>query len=92
MSFIAKEPKDPDSTDIPYGIDWSPWLDGDPILTSTWDIPVGTFTSSGDSNTPTTTTIKLSGGTKGLSHTITNEITTANLKDQRSITIPVADK
>lgn len=67
--------KDPDSV-LDYVIDWSDWLDGDTISTSTWATPSG-ITKDSDSNNTTTTTIWLSGGTLGKTYRITNRIVTA---------------
>ena len=64
--------KDPDAT-LDYIIDWSEWLDTDTISTSTWTVPTG-LTNVSDSNTTTTATIWLSGGTAGQRYTVSNRI------------------
>lgn len=67
--------KDPDEV-LDYQLDWSARLAGDTIATSTWIVPAN-ITKDSDSNTTTTTTIWLSGGTLGDLVEITNRITTA---------------
>lgn len=67
--------KDPDEV-LDYQLDWSARLAGDTIATSTWIVPAA-ITKDSDSNTTTTTTIWLSGGTLGDLVEITNRITTA---------------
>lgn len=67
--------KDPDEVEF-YVRDWSADLDGDTIATSTWTVPSG-ITKDSDTNTTTTATIKLSGGTLGSDYALVNRITTA---------------
>lgn len=67
--------KDPDAK-LDYKIDWSDWLDGDTISTSTWIVPSG-ITEESSTNTNTTTTIWLSGGTHAVKYKVVNRITTA---------------
>lgn len=60
-----------------YAIDWSVRLDeGDTISTSTWVVETG-ITKDSDTNTTTSTTIWLSGGTAGVEYTLTNRVVTA---------------
>lgn len=66
--------KDPDAV-LDYQHDWSTWLGSDTISTSTW-IASG-LTVDSDSNTTTTATVWLSGGTPGQVITITNRVVTA---------------
>lgn len=68
--------KDPNATKD-YGWDWSAFLGGDTILTSVWTSSSVNITLSAGSNTATTTTIWLSGGTLTGNYLITNRITTA---------------
>ena len=83
--------KDPDAT-LDYIIDWSEWLDTDTISTSTWTVPTG-LTNVSDSNTTTTATIWLSGGTAGQRYTVSNRIVTAaGRTEDRSITIKVRQR
>lgn len=71
MSFS----KDPDAK-LDYTVDWTKWLAGDTISKSEWIVPDG-LNGEDDSNTSTTATIWLSGGTAGHEYTVTNRITTA---------------
>lgn len=87
MSYI----KDPAAT-LDYGLDWSAWLEGDTIATSTWTIPAG-LTTADDSNDTTTTTVWLGGGIAGTTYRVTNQITTAGGRtDERTIRITVSDR
>lgn len=83
--------KDPDAL-VDYSVNWSRWLDGDEIASSTWLVPAG-LTNEGEDNTTTTATIWLSGGTIGTSYTVTNRITTvAGRTDDRSFTLTIAER
>ncbi|HHB12214.1 MAG TPA: hypothetical protein ENK62_03330 [Chromatiales bacterium] len=83
--------KDPDST-LDYVIDWSSWLGSDTIASSSWTVPAG-LTMTSESNTTTTATVWLSGGSAGSSYQVTNRITTAAGRvDERSITIEVQER
>jgi hypothetical protein len=75
--------KDPNAK-LDYTLDWTDWLvTGDTVSTSVWTVPSG-LTAVSDSNTTTTTTIWLSGGTAGKFYTISNRITTLSgrIEDQ----------
>lgn len=79
---------------LDYGFDWSTdgWLGVDTIATSTWTVPAG-LTSEATSNTTTTATVWLSGGTAGTVYQVTNRIVTAaGRTDERSFTVRVADR
>jgi hypothetical protein len=68
--------KDPQDV-LDYGFTWSTWLaSGETISTSTWTVESG-ITKDSDSNTTTTTTIWLSGGTAGEVYALVNHITTS---------------
>lgn len=83
--------KDPEAV-LDYTIDWSAWLDDDTIVTSTWDVESGIVDDS-DSNTATTTTIWLSGGTLDTNYSLTNHIVTAaDREDDRTIEVYISDK
>jgi len=56
--------KDPDAV-LDYSVDWSKWLAGDQIETSTWFVSNPALQPSDDSNTTTRTTIWLAGGVAG---------------------------
>ena len=68
--------KDPNAV-LEYQIDWSSWLGADTIVTSTWTVPTG-ITKDSSTNTTTTATIWLSGGTAGTRYELTNRIVTSN--------------
>lgn len=83
--------KDPDAV-LDYQIDWSTWLGSDTIASSSWVIPTG-ITEDSDSNTTTTATVWLSGGTAGTTYTVTNRIVTAGGRtEDRSLTIKCYDR
>ena len=83
--------KDPNAT-LDYGRDWTLWLAGDTIVTSTWIVPSG-LTMTAESNTATTATVWLSGGTFGSSYTVTNRIITAQGRiDDRSLQVVIRDR
>lgn len=74
---MATYNKDPDAI-LDYSIDWSDWLGADTISQSEWDVPTGiTESTPAPSNTNTTTTIWLEGGSVGTAYAIRNRITTA---------------
>jgi hypothetical protein len=57
-----------------FQIDWSAAVSADSIVTSVWTVPDG-LTSPAASNTGTTDTIRLSGGTPGAAYLLTNTVT-----------------
>lgn len=88
---IATFLKDPNAI-LDYQVDWSPWLGVDTITTSDWIVPTG-ITKQSETNTATTATIWLSGGTAGTKYQLTNRITTAGGRtDDRTITISVKER
>jgi len=84
--------KDPDAV-LDYQIDWSSWLDtGETISASAWTVPTG-LTEDSDSNTTTTATVWLSGGTAGVTYSVTNQITTSDSRtEDRTITIRCGER
>lgn len=72
---LAWPNKDPDEV-LDYVLDWSDRLDGDTILSSTWEVPTG-ITKDSDSATGDKATIWLSGGALGDNYTLVNRVTTA---------------
>lgn len=82
--------KDPNAV-LDYMVDWTEWLDGDTIATSTWTVPAG-ITKDSDTDTDTTTTVWLSSGSLGNRYQLVNRITTAGGRtDDRSIFIDVKE-
>lgn len=75
IGFTPDFSKDPDDTED-YVFNWADRLEGDTIATSTFLLPDG-LTQVSTSNTTTTATIFVSGGTSGTSYRITNRVTTA---------------
>lgn len=82
-------PKDPTAI-LDYTVDWQDWLQtGETIQTSTWIAPSG-ITINDDSNSSSSATVWLSGGTKGKTYRVTNRIVTNQGRDNpRSIFIHV---
>jgi hypothetical protein len=83
--------KDPSDV-LDYGMDWSAWLGVDTIATSVWTVEAG-ITEDSETETATTTTIWVSGGTADTEYTLSNLITTAGARTcERSIIIQVEDR
>ena len=84
--------KDPDAV-LDYLWDWTSWLQtGETITTSTFIVPSG-ITKNSDTNTATTCTIWLSGGTIGATYKITNRIvTSAGRTNDRSTMFVINDQ
>ncbi len=83
--------KDPDAV-LDYSLDWSRWLAGDEIAASEWIVAVG-LTKASATNSPSKTTVWLSGGTAGQVYIVTNRITTAaGRTEDRSFTIRVEER
>lgn len=80
---------------LDYGWDWGTagWLaSGETIASSTWTATAG-ITMQTPTNTATTTTVWLAGGTVGTPYTITNKITTsAGRTDERYFTVLVMNR
>lgn len=83
---IATYTKSPNA-DLDYTIDWTDWLAGDTIATSTWTLPSG-ITKDHDTSDATSATIWVSGGVVLFSYRLVNHITTAGGRvNDRSIII-----
>jgi hypothetical protein len=84
--------KDPNAI-LDYKFDWVSWLAaGETISTSTMTVQTG-ITKDSESNTTTTATVWLSGGTEGNRYTVTNRITTNQGRtDDRTILIRVSNR
>ena len=78
---------------LDYTVDWSGWLNGDTIASSTFSVTPATITTDSTSNTTTTTTIWLSGGILNVTYTVNNQITTAGGRtDERSFVVSIVDQ
>lgn len=74
---------------LDFQINWADWLGALTISSSAWTVPSG-ITEVANSNTTTTTLIRLSGGTWAESYELTNTITASNGEvESRSITIKI---
>jgi hypothetical protein len=83
--------KDPDSTED-YQFNWAPELDGDTISSVSWSLPDG-LTQVSTSNTTTTATIFVSGGSEGSQYRIRCRVVTAGGRTwDRTIRIQVEDR
>lgn len=83
--------KDPGAV-LNYTEDWADELGADTIASAAWTVPTG-ITKDSDSNTNTTATIVLSGGTAMQTYYVECEITTAaGLKDTRTFIFKCLDR
>lgn len=83
--------KDPNAV-LDYYFDWSTWLNGDTIATSTWIVPAG-LTMTSESETSTRTTIWLSGGIFPERYKVVNRITTgAGRTEDRTLLVIMEEK
>ena len=85
--------KDPDAV-LDFTVSWAEWLAEaeDTITSSTWTAEAG-ITIDSDSNTTTTATVWLSGGTATERYRVTNEIVTVGGRtDNRTITVKVRER
>lgn len=92
MIYADSFVKDPDAV-LDYVFDWRDWLaDTEIISTSSWTVETG-LTKDSDSNTDSTATVWLSGGTDGECYKITNSITTnGGRTDNRTMLIEVKER
>lgn len=75
---------------LDYLIDWSAFIESDPIIASTWTVEPAGLTTSLPSFTSTTATVWLQGGVAGTFYVITNHITTqGGRQDSRYIVVGV---
>ena len=95
MAYDAQFLKDPNAV-VDFTRDWSAWLGTDTIATSTWVVPTGLTIGTGGTaptNTTTTATVWLSGGTAFGTYIVTNRIsTTGGRTDDRSFLIVVMER
>lgn len=83
--------KDPHAK-LDYSVDWTRWLNGDTISSSSWSVPAGLYLSA-QSETTGIATCWLMSGTAGQAYQVTNSITTAAGRvDERTFTIIVRNK
>lgn len=84
--------KDPNAV-LDYRVDWSSWLAAsETISTSDFTVDAG-LTKDSQSNTTTTATVWLSGGTEGTRYKITNRVTTNQGRtDDRSFLVRVTNQ
>ncbi len=83
--------KDPNAT-LDYIVNWLPYLGVDTIASDTWTVPSG-ITSVLETNTTTTSTIWLSGGTLDTKYALTNRVVTAGGRtDERTIYVKVKER
>lgn len=88
---MSRFTKDPDAV-LDYEVDWTAWLGDDTIASSIWLVGTG-ITQETASNTTTSATIWLSGGTAGSAYQVTNRITTtAGRVNDKTLTILVDDQ
>ena len=78
---------------LDYGIDWTDWLNGDTIATSSWDVPAG-ITNENEGFDDNETVIWLSGGSVGPAYKLVNTVTTNSTpprEEERCIFIYIID-
>jgi len=71
------------SESIRRSVDWSGLLGTDTITTTTWTTKPTGLTLAGTGQTPTSTTIELSGGIAGVTYTVENEIVFAGTQKRK---------
>jgi hypothetical protein len=86
----AKDPR----AEKDYTMDWSAWLAGDTIQTSTWEVePLDGLELFSGANSTTAATIWVRGGEADTRPIITNKIVTvAGRKNEASILIPIQNQ
>ena len=83
--------KDPNAV-LDFTINWAAFLGVDTISSDSWTVPVG-VSSVTETNTTTTSTIWLSGGTSGTKYPLTNRVVTAGGRtDDRTIYVLVKEQ
>jgi len=67
--------------------DWTTALDGDTISTSSWAVagPDALLVVDSDTNSSSSATVWLSGGTEGVTYRVTNTINTAGLRTHTTV-------
>lgn len=88
---MIRKTKDKDSV-LDFVVDWADWLDGDTISAVTWNVATG-IDKTTQSNTTTTATVWLSGGSVKSVYPITCRVTTeANRVEDFSFEILCVEK
>lgn len=83
--------KDPDDK-CDFELGWAKFLGEDTVTSSTWIVPDG-ITKESESNTATTATVRLSGGTAGSQYPVVNRVGTASgCQYDRTVTIVVTER
>lgn len=95
MTPLKTYTKDPGAT-LDYSENWADpsdnWLGADTIVSSAWTVSAG-LTKVSETNTTTTTTVWLSGGTDGADYTATCHVVTAGgREDERTLLIQVRQR
>ena len=90
--FIVEIEKDPAAV-LDYVISWSDWLPtGDTISAAAFTVPT-VLTKDSETNTTTTATVRLSGGTAGDDYDVVCQITTAGGRtDERTMRVQVRNR
>lgn len=87
---LGQRAKDPAEV-LDYTIDWTDLLAGDTISTSTFTVDAG-LTKDAESNSTTSATVTVSGGTAGQNYVVRNVIVTAASKTRaRSFLVRVME-
>lgn len=74
----------------PYNLDWSQYLNGDTIATSTWPEYDAGINKDSETRVGAVTTVWVSGGAVGGKYRFVNRIVTAaGITDEQTIVIPV---
>lgn len=77
---------------LDYTVDWSDWLGADTLASVTWTVPTG-VTKASQSNTTTTATAWISGGTAGTDYSLGCKVVTAGGRtDERTIVLQVRER
>ncbi|WP_432001224.1 hypothetical protein [Streptomyces sioyaensis] len=85
--------KDP-SANLDYVYDWSDWLSpGETISSVEYTVPAALASGTANTNTATTVTVWLAGGTAGMTYRVSNRITTNQGRvDERTFSVHVEER
>lgn len=101
-TFTAEDPKDPDAI-LEYKFDWkaktnlsgnTDWLDSSETISTFAIVATSGITvdSSSKTDTDTSVTVWLSGGTDGITYEIACKVTTATRTDERTFSLKVEER